>query len=90
MASKINIELYLTGLLQVVLVCLNTYQIALFAKSQSLSLIFGIAVVGFLISLIWSYNVKKVAFGSLSNRIWYALGASTGSVGGVILGNLIY
>lgn len=87
---NINVELFLTGLLQVILVCLNTYQIALFAKTQTVTLVLGIIIVGFLISFIWTYNVKKVAFGDWKNRVFYALGASSGSIGGVLLGNLIY
>jgi hypothetical protein len=47
-------------------------------------------VVGFLISFLWKFNVKKLAFGNLSNRIFYALGAATGSAIGVLLGSLIY
>jgi hypothetical protein len=87
---KLNLELFLTGLLQVILVCLNTYQIALYAKTGTATLLIGILVVGFLISLIWTFNVKKVAFGGLSNRLYYASGAALGSLVGVVIGSLIY
>lgn len=84
------IELFVTGLMQVVLVCLNTYQIAVYSKSNSTLLLLGIVVVGFLISLIWTFNVKKVAFGGFKDRICYASGAATGSLVGVIVGSIIY
>lgn len=87
---NINLELFLTGLLQVILVCLNTYQIAMFAKTKELIMLVGIVIVGFLISFIWTFNVKKVAFGDMYNRICYASGAATGSAVGVYLGSIIY
>jgi hypothetical protein len=45
-----------------------------------------IAVVGFLISFIWSFNVKRIAFGGMSDRIIYSLGASAGAVAGMLAG----
>jgi len=47
-------------------------------------------VVGFLISFLWTFNVKKVAFGNTYNRTFYALGAATGSAIGVLIGSIIY
>jgi hypothetical protein len=88
--NRVNLELFTTGLIQVILVCLNTYQIAVYAVTKSPLLLVGIVVVGFLISFIWTLNVKKVAFGNLSNRIFYSAGAATGSCIGVLLGSLIY
>lgn len=90
MINKLNTELFTTGLIQVVLVCLNTYQIAVYAVTKSPLLLLGIIVMGFLISFIWTFNVKKVAFGDMSNRIAYASGAATGSCVGVLMGSLIY
>lgn len=49
--------LFITGFMQVFLVVLNTYFIGK-------EFIIGIIICGFLISYIWSHNVKKVAFGS--------------------------
>jgi len=88
--SKLNLELFTTGLIQIVLVCLNTYQIAIYAVTKSPILLGGIIIIGFLISFIWSFNVRKVAFGDMSNRIFYASGAATGSCVGVLIGSLIY
>jgi hypothetical protein len=42
-----------------------------------------------MISLIWSWNVKKVAFGTISDRVVYALGAAFGSVIGLLVSTLI-
>lgn len=90
MKIKLNVELFLTGLIQVILVCLNTYQIATFAKTGKPVILIGILTIGFFISFIWTFNVKKVAFGNMSNRIFYSLGAATGSIIGVLIGSLIY
>jgi hypothetical protein len=37
-------------------------------------------ITGFAISVIWTFNVKKVAFGSLIDRIVYASGAAAGTL----------
>ena len=68
-----KIKLFTTGFTQVFLVVLNTYFI-------TREFLFGILACGFLISFVWSHNVKKVAFGSEWDRIVYALGAMAGSV----------
>lgn len=80
---KPNLSLFITGFIQVILVAINTYQIA--NKKY-----IGILVVGFLISLVWSWNVKKVAFGSNMDRFIYATGAGIGSLVGVLLAILFY
>jgi len=87
---KERFKLFSTGFVQVILVCLNTYQIANYIVTKSLSTLIGILFVGFLISLIWTLNVKKVAFGSWVDRVTYASGASLGSVVGVLIGEIIY
>ena len=50
-----RIKLFTTGFTQVFLVVLNTYFI-------TREFLFGILACGFLISFVWSHNVKKVAF----------------------------
>ena len=65
------------------LVAINTYQIA---NGKT----FGVFVVGFLISLVWSWNVKKIAFGTTADRFAYALGAGTGSLGGYLAAQTFY
>lgn len=73
-----DFKLFLTGFLQVFFVAINTYFIAN-------KLLIGTAAAGFVISLIWSFNVKKVAFGNLSDRLTYAIGAGTGSLAGLYI-----
>lgn len=80
---KENLSLFGTGFLQVALVGINTWQIA-HAKW------FGVFVIGFLISYVWSWNVKKIAFGGQTDRLVYALGAASGGVVGLMLAIQFY
>jgi multidrug transporter EmrE-like cation transporter len=80
---KDKIQLFTTGFIQVILVAVNTYQIAHDKYS-------GVFVIGFLISFVWSFNVKKIAFGTMRDRIIYATGAACGSIMGLIVSNFIY
>jgi hypothetical protein len=63
---KTRIYLFLTALLQVMLVSMN---IVFITYHQLLAM----TITGFAISIIWTFNVKKVAFGSLTDRIIYGL-----------------
>lgn len=78
-----KIKLFTTGFTQVFLVVLNTYFI-------TRDFLLGILACGFLISFVWSHNVKKVAFGSEWDRIIYSLGAMTGSILAFYFGKWIY
>jgi len=71
-------KLLFTGFLQVFFVAINTTFI-------SRSFYSGVFICGVIISLIWSWNVKKVVFGNLSDRIYYSLGAGIGSLTGLIV-----
>ena len=71
-----KLKLFITGFMQVFFVCVNTYFIGK-------ELYFGVFIVGCIISLIWSYNVKKISIGSTADRAIYALGAGTGAVSGL-------
>ena len=77
-----SIKLFITGFVQVFFVAVNTY---------FLSKIFyvGVFFCGFMISFIWSWNVKKVAFGTMSDRVVYALGAAVGGLLGLLVSTLI-
>lgn len=75
-------RLILTGFLQVFLVAVNT---VLIAKSNYVA----VTAVSFLISFVWSHNIKKVAFGGMPDRVAYSTGAAIGGVSGLWLGNLI-
>lgn len=48
-----------------------------------------VVVFGFLISFIWSWNVRKIAFGSILDRIRYSAGAATGGALGLYISVLI-
>jgi hypothetical protein len=74
--------LFLTGFVQVYFVSVNTYFIANEVYA-------GVLVAGFLISLIWSFNVQKVAFGSNIDRVSYALGASIGCYVGLLTSSFV-
>jgi len=78
-----KLAIFGTGLLQVALVSTNTYQVAH-------SHIIGAIFVGFMISMVWTFNVRNVAFGTNWDRIIYALGASLGTGIGSVIGKLIY
>ena len=75
---KVFMQLAGSGFLQVFFVIINTY----FVSTKNY---IGVLVVGFIISLIWSFNVKRVAFGNTSDRLSYAFGASIGSLSGLII-----
>ena len=79
MGSKMN--LFLTGFLQVFLVAINTY----FITKEFYS---GVFFISFLISFIWSFNVRKVAFGNLKDRIIYSLGAAFGGLTGLFIATI--
>jgi hypothetical protein len=71
-----RLSLFLTGFIQVYFVSVNTYFL-------SKEIYIGVFVAAFMISLIWSFNVKKVAFGSTADRVVYAFGATFGSLAGL-------
>jgi hypothetical protein len=77
-----RISLFTTGLIQVLFVTLSTYFI-------SHDIVGGITLSAFMISFVWSFNVKKIAFGTMRDRIVYSLGASTGATVGYFLGKVI-
>lgn len=70
------IKLFVTGMLQVFFVAVNTYFLAK-------EIAFAVFFTSFVISLIWSYNIKKIVFGNWLSRAVYALGAAIGSVLGL-------
>lgn len=76
-----NMKLFTTGFLQVFFVAINTVFIThLFY--------IGIVVASFLISFLWTLNVRSVTFGSKWDRVIYASGASVGCLAGVLISNL--
>ena len=77
------LKLFLTGFLQVFLVAINVWQIA---NDKYI----GVLLIGFTISFVWSYSVKKIAFGTLKHRLFYSIGAGIGGLIGLILCKIIY
>jgi hypothetical protein len=75
-------RLITTGFLQVFFVALNTVFL-------SRGYIVGIVIAGFLISFLWAFNVKRVAFGSMGDRVLYATGAAAGSIGGYYVASVM-
>ena len=72
------IALAATGFIQVLLVTFQTWLIA----RERIGMVFG---VGFLISLTWTFNVKRVALGGWPDRIAYATGAGCGALAGLLV-----
>ena len=71
-------KIFLTSFLQVGLVAVNTYLIA----KGFLAWVF---VVSFFISLLWAFNVSKIAISTLNQKLTYALGAGCGAVSGLVI-----
>jgi len=77
------IRTFIYAYLQVMLVVINTWQVA----HQKFV---GAVIVGFLISLVWTFNVKRIAFGEWKTRLTYCLGASLGTASGLIITQSAY
>ena len=68
------------------------FQIALVSISTVLitkHLYFGVFVVAFLIYLLWTFNVSRIAVSSIKQKLIYSLGAGTGAVSGLLLTQLL-
>jgi hypothetical protein len=76
-------RLLISGYVQVLLVAVNVYQI-------SHGHYIGALIVGFLISLVWTFNVKSIALGTWTDRIAYSLAAAAGTMTGMALPQLFY
>ena len=80
--TKSRLKLAGTGFGQVIFVAFNTVAIARYELLANF-------VTAFMISLIWTYNVKRVAFGETADRWFYAAGAALGSVSGTIAAGML-
>lgn len=76
-----KLKLFGTGVLQVYFVAINTVFL-------SRELYWGVLFAAFSISMVWSYNIKKIAFGTLAERICYSAGATAGSLLGLLSAQL--
>jgi hypothetical protein len=52
-------------------------------------LFIGVFIVSFLISLLWTFNVQKIAISTTKEKLTYAVGAGCGAISGMFLINLI-
>ena len=75
-------KIFFTSFFQIGLVAINTL---LIAKGYVL----GIFIASFTISLLWSYNVSKIALSDFKSKMIYSLGAGLGAVTGYYLINFI-
>jgi hypothetical protein len=73
---KKRLPLFLTGFIQVYFVAINTYFLAK-------EMYFAVFISAFIISMIWSFNIKRIAFGSINDRLVYSFGATLGSISGL-------
>jgi len=80
---KEHTKLFLTGFLQVFFVAIQTVFL-------SKSFYIGVVIFGFLISFVWTFNVKKIAFGNLASKIIYSIGAMIGAILGLLFTKLFY
>jgi hypothetical protein len=75
-------KLFLRAYLQTALVSISTRMI-------SKQILIGVFIIGFVLSLLWTFNISKLAFSTNKEKIIYSLGAAFGSVFGVILFNFL-
>lgn len=73
---KPSVKLFITGIVQVYFVAINTVFL-------SKEIYIGVFFAAFAISMVWSYNIKKIVFGSFVDRVWYSSGATVGSLLGL-------
>lgn len=79
---KTWMKLFVTGVVQVYFVAINTVFL-------SKELYVGVFFAAFMISMVWSYNIKKIVFGTITDRVLYSLGATVGSLLGLFTSGLI-
>jgi hypothetical protein len=71
-------KIFLQSFFQIGLVAVNTMLIAK-------GIYIGVFIASFLISLLWAFNVSKVAISTIKQKLIYALGAGTGAVAGLTI-----
>jgi hypothetical protein len=69
---KDRVLLFLTAAMQVCFISMNTVFISKGKVPHML-------IAGFIISLIWSFNIKKIAIGNNIDRLVYSFGALLGT-----------
>jgi len=77
-----KVKHFLLAYTQVLFVSLNT----IFLAQNNPSMVF---ICAFLISYIWTHNVKKIAFGNEWDKLIYGFGAALGSLSGLLISNYL-
>lgn len=80
--TRMRFNLAMTGFVQVIFVAANTVFISRYE-------LVGNLLTAFAISFVWTYNVKRVAFGDRADRWFYAVGAALGSVAGTVIASAL-
>lgn len=76
--KKIHLtSIFFSSLLQIFFVSVNTILI-------SKELIIQAGICGFLLSLVWTFNIRRIGLASWGERISYCLGAGLGTSGGIL------
>lgn len=71
-------KIFLQSFFQIGLVAINTMLI-------SKGIYIGVFIVSFMISLLWAFNVSKVAISTIKQKLTYALGAGCGAIMGLLI-----
>ena len=74
---------FFASFFQIGLVAVNTF----FITKMNYAAIF---IVSFLISLLWAFNVSRVAISTTNQKFTYALGAGFGAITGLLLFTKIF
>lgn len=82
-ATSSYVGIFFVCFLQVILVTINTYQVA---NRHYV----GMAIFGFFISFVWTFNVSSIVFGTIKQRVVYGLGGLAGCIAGGIITHYIY
>jgi len=73
-----KLKIFFTAFIQVFCVCINIKFIA----SNNITKTF---ISSFFINLLWTINIRKMAFSNNIERLIYSLGAASGSISGLII-----
>ncbi|MFA9239451.1 MAG: hypothetical protein ACEQSQ_06120 [Candidatus Paceibacteria bacterium] len=76
------LKLFLSSFIQVTMVAMNV-------KFIATGHIILMLITGFFISLVWSFNIKKIALGNNYDRVAYATGAMIGTGVGYFFANYL-
>lgn len=78
---KLYLKLFSAAFIQVFMVSANV----LFISRLNFT---GMAVCGFGISYVWTFNIKSIVIGTHRTQLVYSLGAMMGGICGVLIANI--